>query len=280
MRPLAGTRVLDLTRLLPGGFCTIVLADLGAEVVKVEEPGAGDPIRAYTAPTGRAVFSTHCTVASGVTWTPRNPDGRDLLLRLVTTADVLVEGFRPAPSTTSGSATSTSGRQPTTRHLRDHRVRRWGPESAAPGMTWNYLAEAGALPFGAASAGGRPALPALQSADLGAGALAGVTAILAALLERHHTGKGQILDIGMAPGILSWLGLPAAEWLECGSVPTGGEAALNGGLACYGVYPTADGRWLSVAALEAKFWVTLCTMLGRLTFIARHWTRPTSRNAG
>ena len=279
MRPLAGTRVLDLSRLLPGGFCTMVLADLGAEVIKVEEPGRGDPIRGYTTPNGRAVFfdALHRGKRS-LSLDLKAPEGRDLLLRLVGTADVLVEGFRPGTLERLGLGYDT---------LRSANPRlvicaitgysQSGALRNRAGHDLNYLAEAGALPFAGPSAGNRPALPALQSADLGAGALTAAAAILAALLERHRTGTGQVLDIGMAPALLPWLALPAAELLESGSVPVGGEATLNGGLACYGIYPTADGRWLSVAALEEKFWASLCTILDRPAFIP--WQAEPRRQA-
>lgn len=272
MRPLAGIRVLDLSRLLPGGFCTMVLADLGAEVIKVEEPGSGDPIRGYTAPTGRPVYydALHRGKRS-LTLDLRSAEGRAIILRLVATADILVEGFRPGTLDRLGIGHSVlQAANPRLVICAITGYGQAGPLSGRAGHDLNYLAEAGALPFGAPSADGRPALPPLQAADLGTGALTAVAAILAALLERQRTGTGQVLDIGMAPGLLPWLALPAAELLESGSVPSGGEATLNGGLACYGVYPTADGRWLSVAALEPKFWAGLCTMLERPAFIARH----------
>ena len=271
MRPLAGTRVIDLSRLLPGGFCTMVLADLGAEVIKVEEPGSGDPIRGYTAPSGRPVFfdALHRGKRS-LTLDLRSEESRDVLLRLVATADILVEGFRPGTLARLGLGHDVLlGANPRLIVCAITGYGQNGSLSGRAGHDLNYLAEAGALPFASASAGGQPALPALQSADLGAGALTAVAAILAALLERQRTGAGQVLDIGMAPGLLPWLALPAAELLETGSVPAGGEATLNGGLACYGVYPTADGRWLSVAALEPKFWAALCAMLERPAFVAR-----------
>lgn len=271
MRPLAGTRVIDLSRLLPGGFCTMVLADLGAEVIKVEEPGPGDPIRGYTVPSGRAVFfdALHRGKRS-LTLDLRSVEARAILLRLVATADVLVEGFRPGTLERLGLGHDVLlGANPRLIVCAITGYGQAGSLRGRAGHDLNYLAEAGALPFASTSAGRRPALPAVQSADLGAGALSAVAAILAALLERQRTGTGQVLDIGMAPGLLPWLALPAAELLESGSVPAGGEATLHGGLACYGVYPTADSRWLSVAALEPKFWAGLCGLLGRPEFIAR-----------
>lgn len=280
MRPLAGTRVLDLSRLLPGGFCTMVLADLGAEVIKVEEPGLGDPMRGYTAPSGRSVgFDALHRGKRSLTLDLKAPEGRDLLLRLVATADVLVDGFRPGTLGRLGLGYETlSAANPRLIICAITGYGQSGSLVTRAGHDLNYLAEAGALPFGAPSPAGRPAIPALQSADLGAGALTAATAILAALLERHRTGRGQVLDVGMAPAILPWLALPAAELLETGAAPGGGEGTLSGGLACYGIYPTADGRWLSVAALEPRFWMNLCAKLDRPVFVP--WQMDPERQPG
>ena len=269
MRPLTGLRVLDLSRLLPGGFCTMVLADLGAEVIKIEVPEGGDPIRTLFTPAGRAIlFDALHRGKRSVTLDLRAAEGRDLLLKLAANADVLVEGFRPGVLHRLGlGLDALRAANPRLVICAITGYGQAGPLRERAGHDLNYLAEAGVLPFAAPTEGDRPGLPPVQTADLGAGALTAVAGILAALLERQRTGIGQVLDIAMAPGMLPWLAMPAAELLESGSVATGGRAKLHGGLACYGVYPTRDGRWLTVAALEPKFWANLCARLDRPQFV-------------
>lgn len=266
MQPLTGVTVLDLTRLLPGGFCTLVLADLGADVIKVEEPGRGDYLRAFP-PLGKTQSALFTAINRGkrsLTLNLKHPDGRALLLDLARHADVLVEGFRPGVLERLGlghetlcaanerlivCAISGYGRQ--------------GPLRDRAGHDLNYLGYAGALPFFAPRGGGPPIVPGLQIADLGGGALTAALGILAALLERARTGRGQALDISMTDGVLHWLAAYAAHVWATGGVPTGGRGPLSGGYACYSVYATADERAITVAAVEPHFWANFCRMLGR-----------------
>jgi crotonobetainyl-CoA:carnitine CoA-transferase CaiB-like acyl-CoA transferase len=138
-----------------------------------------------------------------------------------------------------------------------------GPLRDRVGHDLNYLGYAGALPLFAPRGGGMPIVPGMQIADLGGGAMAAALGILAALIERQRTGLGQYLDIAMTDGVLHWLAAYAAEQWATGAVPTGGRAPLSGGYACYSVYATADGRALTVAAVEPHFWANLCRMIGR-----------------
>jgi len=146
-----------------------------------------------------------------------------------------------------------------------------GPLRDRVGHDLNYLGYAGALPFFAPRGGGQPIVPGLQIADLGGGALSAALGILAALIERDRTGCGRVLDISMTDGVLHWLAAYAAEFWATDDVPTGGRGPLSGGYACYSVYPTADQRALTVAAVEPRFWATLCRMLGREPFIAQQY---------
>src|SRR6478736_7827334 len=119
-----------------------------------------------------------------------------------------------------------------------------------------------------ASAGRCVIAPGMQIADIGGGALPAAIGILAALLERARTGRGQVLDIAMTDGVLRWLAMYAAQQWATGATPPGGRGPLSGGYACYSVYATADGRALTVGAVEPHFWANLCRMLGREPFIA------------
>ncbi len=271
MQPLAGTTVLDLTRLLPGGFCTLILADLGADVLKIEEPGRGDYLRAFP-PMGKtqsALFTALNRGKRSMTLNLKSEAGRALLLDLARGADVLIEGFRPGVLARLGldypalqavnprlivCAISGYGQQ--------------GPLRARAGHDLNYLGYAGALPQFAPRGGGLPIVPGMQIADLGGGALTAAVGILAALLERTRSGQGRFLDIAMTDGVLHWLAAMAAQQWASGDLPAGGRGSLSGGYACYSVYATADSRALTVAAVEPHFWANLCRMLGRDEYAA------------
>jgi crotonobetainyl-CoA:carnitine CoA-transferase CaiB-like acyl-CoA transferase len=271
MQPLAGTLVLDLTRLLPGGLCSLMLADLGADVLKIEEPGRGDYLRAFP-PLGHtqsALFTALNRGKRSMTLNLKSDSGRALLLDLVRQADVLLEGFRPGVLERLGVG------YPVLHEANPRLIvcaisgyGQHGPLRDRVGHDLNYLGYAGALPLFAPRGGGLPIVPGLQIADLGGGALTAAVGILAALLERNRTGAGQLLDIAMTDGVLHWLAAMAAEQWATGAVPPGGRGPLSGGCACYSVYATADGRALTVAAVEARFWANLCRMIDREAFIA------------
>ena len=269
MQPLAGITILDLTRLLPGGFCTLILADLGADVLKVEEPGRGDYLRAFPplGETQSALFTALNRGKRSVTLNLKTDAGRALLIDLAGRADVLVEGFRPGVLARLGLGYQTL-RAATPRliicAISGYGQR--GPLRDRVGHDLNYLGYAGALPLFAPRGGGAPFVPGLQIADLGGGAMAAALGILAALLERQRTGAGQYLDIAMTDGVLHWLAAYAAEQWATGAAPSGGRGPLSGGYACYSVYATADGRALTVAAVEPHFWANLCRLIGRESY--------------
>lgn len=270
MRPLAGTTVLDLTRLLPGGLCTLVLADLGADVLKVEEPGRGDYLRAFPplGATQSRLFTALNRGKRSLTLNLKTEAGRALLLELARSADVLVEGFRPGVLARLGlSYEALQDANPRLIVCAITGYGQAGPLRSRAGHDLNYLGYAGALPLLAPRGGGTPVVPGLQIADLGGGALTAAVGILAALLERQRSGVGQVLDIAMTDGVLHWLSAHAAELWAAGEVAEGGRGPLSGGYACYSVYRTADGKALTVAAVEPHFWANLCRMLGREAFI-------------
>lgn len=265
MQPLTGITVLDLSRLLPGGFCTLILADLGADVLKVEEPGRGDYLRAFE-PLGKtqsALFTALNRGKRSLTLNLKSPAGRALLLDLAARADILVEGFRPGVLARLGLDYATlQAANPRLIICAISGYGQTGPLRSRAGHDLNYLGYAGALPLIAPRGGGRPIVPGLQIADLGGGALPATIGILAALLERERSGRGQVLDISMTDGALHWLAAYAGQQWATGDVPAGGRGPISGGYACYSVYATAAGRALTVAAVEPHFWVNLCRMLG------------------
>jgi crotonobetainyl-CoA:carnitine CoA-transferase CaiB-like acyl-CoA transferase len=271
MQPLTGTTVLDLTRLLPGGFCTLLLADLGADVLKIEEPGRGDYLRAFP-PLGKTqslLFTALNRGKRSMTLNLKSPRGRELLLDLARRADVLVESFRPGVLARLGlghAALRAANPRLIVCAISGYGQR--GPLRGRAGHDLNYLGYAGALELFAPRGGGRPVVPGVQLADIGGGAFPAALGILAALLERERTGSGQVLDISMTDGALRWLALYAAEQWATGAAPAGGRGPLSGGYACYSVYATAEGRALTVAAVEPRFWANLCHMLGREQYIA------------
>jgi crotonobetainyl-CoA:carnitine CoA-transferase CaiB-like acyl-CoA transferase len=262
--PLSGVRVLDLTRLLPGGYCTLLLADLGADVVKVEEPGRGDYIR-WTPPLVDGRSTGHLALNRGkrsITLNLKDPAGVDLLVRLAGRADVLVESFRPGVMDRLGAGwevlREANGRLvycAITGYGQD------GPYRDRVGHDINYIGYGGLLGL-SGEQDGPPVVPPVQVGDLAGGGMAAAIGILAALLERGRTDRGRFVDTSMMDGVVSWLSIHAGAYLGTGEEPRRGEMPLSGAYACYRAYRCADDRWLTVGALEPQFWRALVTALG------------------
>ncbi|MCE9667235.1 CoA transferase [Myxococcus stipitatus] len=267
--PLTGLRVLDLSRLLPGPYATLVLADLGATVVKVEEPDGGDYVRQM--PPERdgvgALFYGLNRNKRSLTLNLKTPEGRDALKRLVRTHDVLVESFRPGVMDKLGVGEAVlRAENPRLIYCAISGYGRTGPDRLKAGHDLNYVARAGLLGYGG-EADGAPAFPGVQMGDIGGGSLFALVGILAALHERERTGLGRLVDVSMTDGATAFLHMHLAARLfmgEQGGPLQRGREALNGGYACYGLYRTADGRWLAVGALEPKFFMGVLERLGRM----------------
>ena len=261
---LEGIVVLDLSRLLPGPFLTMVLADMGADVIKVEDPRVGDYLRAFP-PAKGGIGGRYLAVNRGkrsLALDLKQAAAREAFLRLVDRADVVVESFRPGVMAKLGvSYEALAARNPRLVMCSISGFGQTGPYVERAGHDLNYIALAGVLAMGGA-AEGAPAMPGVQIADLAGGALWAATAILGALVGRYRTGRGAHLDISMTEGALSLLTAELGNQ-DCGAHPTRGTESLNGGLAGYSIYATSDGRYLAVAALEPKFWIALNTALGR-----------------
>jgi len=275
-RPLEGFRILDLTRLLPGPALTMHLADLGADVIKVEDTGEGDYMRGFPPLTrnaeGAEVNAAFENINRGkrsICLDLKQPQGRDLLLRLVDTADALVEGFRPGVMDRLGVGWQAL-------HARNAKLvfcsltgyGQTGPLALKAGHDLNYCAMTGVLDQ--IRADGRPAMPNLQIGDLLGGTLTTLSALLAALLGAQRTGVGCRVDAAMTDGLLVHHIFPHAD-LDAGQVPVAGRTLLTGGAPCYKVYATSDGGHLAVGALELKFWQAFCDAAGLAGLREAHW---------
>jgi alpha-methylacyl-CoA racemase len=282
MSALSDVRVLDLSRLLPGGFCSLLLADFGAEVLKVEDTGVGDYVR-WSAPgydgadesAKSALFLALNRGKRSIRLNLKEEQGREVLLRLVREYDVLVESFRPGVMDRLGVGYERlSEENPRLVYCAVTGYGQDGPYTARSGHDMNYLGLNGLLGL-TGDADGPPVQSAGQIADLGGGALTAAFGILAALRERERSGRGQVVDVSMFDGSLAWLALVAATYLCDGEVPRRGGLELAGRLICYRPYPCKDG-WVTLGALEPKFWQTWCRGVGREDLIEKQFERPGS----
>jgi crotonobetainyl-CoA:carnitine CoA-transferase CaiB-like acyl-CoA transferase len=270
--PLTGIRILDLSRLLPGGYCTQLLADLGAEVVKVETPLIGDYAR--IAPEqfgGEGLFQAINRGKKSLAVNFRNARGRAILLRLVKDADVVFETFRPGlVQRWKIDYAAVKAVNPRLVYCSLSGYGQDGPYRDRAGHDINYVAISGLLDFNGLP-GGPPVPPSVQLADMGGGMLAALT-ILAGLLGRSQTGVGGYFDVGMMDLAVSWAApVLGALFSTTGLDPARGQGPLSGGLPCYNVYRTQDGAYLSLGALEPPLWGTFCKTIDREDLLARQF---------
>ncbi len=264
MQPLEGVRVLDATKLLPGGYCTLMLADLGAEVIRVDDPAEVDHSRwgSDLARQDRAYYQTLHRNKKSIVLDLKNPQGREALLRAAATADIFLESYRPDVKERLGIGYSDlKAVNPRIIYCSISGYGQEGPYRNRVGHDINYQALGGVLATTGA-AGGPPVVPGVQVADLGAAAMFAAVSILAALQGRERTGRGQYIDLAMLDGVVSWLQVAAAEYLGLGRTQRRGKMWLSGKWACYTVYCTRGGGYLSLGALEPKFWARFCRALG------------------
>jgi alpha-methylacyl-CoA racemase len=280
--PLEGVRVLDLSRLLPGPFCSLLLADFGADVIKVEDTAQGDYMRwappAYDGAdpsAASAMFLALNRNKRSVRVNLKDERGREVLLALARSADVVLESFRPGVLDRLGCGyEALRAANPGIVYCAISGYGQDSPLRERSGHDLNYLAVAGLLGL-TGDADGPPVQPAGQIADLGGGALMAAFGILAALRERDRSGEGQLVDVSMADGTLSWLTMLAARHLADGWLPRRGALDLGGGLVCYRPYRCADG-FVTIGALEPKFWAAFCHGVGREDLIAGQFDPPGS----
>jgi crotonobetainyl-CoA:carnitine CoA-transferase CaiB-like acyl-CoA transferase len=266
--PLEGIRVLDLSRLLPGPFCTMLLADFGAEVIKVEDPIQGDYLRwwppYYTKGKNKesAAFLHLNRNKKSIILNLKDSEGRKIFYKLAEKSDVIFETFRP------GVVKKLQIDYETIRKINPQIIYcslsgygQNGPYKDLPGHDVNYLGVAGV-----GSLTGEPDHPKLmgvQVADIGAGALNAALAILMSIIARNKTGRGQYIDVSMLDGAMTWLAFAFPRYWVSKEVPIRGNELLTGGRPGYGIYKTKDNKFIAIGALETKFWRNLCITIDR-----------------
>jgi alpha-methylacyl-CoA racemase len=280
--PLEGVKVLDLSRLLPGGFCSLLLADFGAEVLKVEDVNLGDYVRwappkyegAEDSAAG-ALFLALNRNKSSIRIDLKSDGGREVFLRLAREHDVVLESFRPGVLDRLGVGYERLREEnPGLVYCAITGYGQDGPLRDRSGHDMNYLGLIGLLGL-TGEEGGPPVQAAGQIADIGGGAQMAAIGILTALRERDRSGEGQFVDVSMADGALSWLVMVAARFFAEERSPRRGELELAGRLVCYRPYACADG-WVTLGALEPKFWAAWCRGVGREDLIEKQFEPPGS----
>jgi crotonobetainyl-CoA:carnitine CoA-transferase CaiB-like acyl-CoA transferase len=281
MKPLDGVIVLDLTRLLPGAVATMMLGDFGADVIKIEEPGTGDPARQSRAgikQPGAYFLATNRNKRS-IAINLKQPAGREIFLELAKRADVVVEGFRPGVMDRLGIGYETLKEiNPRLIYCAITGYGQDGPYRGKAGHDINYISIAGLLGVNGMK-DGPPLIPGVQIADLAGGSMHAVIGILLALQARERTGEGQMVDVSMMDGSLAMMFVPFAAYLANGAQPQRGAQGLAGRYACYQVYETEDGRYLALGALEPKFWENACRVLGREDLIDKQFVDDEQRES-
>jgi crotonobetainyl-CoA:carnitine CoA-transferase CaiB-like acyl-CoA transferase len=258
-------KMLDLSRLLPGPYCSLLLADLGMEVLKVEDPEQGDytrmigPIRKKDS----AIFLALNRNKKSMKLNLKIREGKEILCKLIQSYDILLESFRPGVMDRLGIGyQELKKRNPRVILCSLSGYGQDGPYQERSGHDINYIGLGGVLGITGAK-NGDPVLPGVQIADMGGGGMMAAIAILAAAIHREKTGEGEFLDISMMDSVVSWLSIHAGKYFMDGELLKRGDMPLTGRYACYQVYPTKDGRHMSLGALEPKFWNNFCEAVGR-----------------
>ena len=264
MQPLAGLKVLDFSTLLPGPMATLMLAEAGADVVKVEKPG-GEDMRRFPPPLPSGVSAPYAVLNRGkrvVEIDLKSPDAAQRLRPLIETADVVVEQFRPGVMDRLGLGyEAMAALNPRLVYCSISGYGQTGPRAHEAGHDVNYIAASGLLSLSPGTVDA-PTLPPALIADIAGGAMPAILNILLALRERDAAGRGRHLDISMAEGSLVFGWYAMAQGHAEGRFPGARENFLTGASPRYGLYATKDGRFLACGALEQKFWDGFCAVIG------------------
>jgi crotonobetainyl-CoA:carnitine CoA-transferase CaiB-like acyl-CoA transferase len=263
MQPLDGVRVLDFSTLLPGPMATLMLAEAGAHVIKIERPGTGEELRNYEprfADTS-VPFAMLNRGKRSIALDLKAPDAVDQLRPLIQGADVLVEQFRPGVMERLGLGyEALSVINPRLIYCSITGYGQDGPKAQVAAHDLNYQADAGLLSI-AAGSDGAPVVPSALIADIAGGAYPAVINILLALRQRDATGQGSRIDVAMTDGVLPFVYWGIGNGVATGAWPSPGNELLSGGSPRYQIYATADGRYLAAAPLEDKFWANFCAAI-------------------
>ncbi|MGD0022493.1 MAG: CaiB/BaiF CoA-transferase family protein, partial [Smithellaceae bacterium] len=271
--PLKGIRLLDFTRLYPGPLGTMMLADMGAEVIKIEDMNTPDYMRFYPPyiVSQSAGFLAVNRSKRSIALNLKHKKGVNIFFSLLPTVDIVVEQFRPGVMDEIGLDYDAARRvKPDIIYVSLTGYGQNGPYAQAAGHDINYIGYSGILETTGSRKTG-PIIPGPQIADVAGGAYMTIIACLSALWAREKTGKGQKVDVSMLDAILPLMTLQMAHYHAAGLAPAPGEAALTGGLACYGVYKCADGKYIALGILEEKFWESFCEMAARPEWIDRQF---------
>lgn len=256
--------MLDLSRLLPGPYGSLLLADLGMEVLKVEDLKMGDYMRkiGLIRKQDSVYFLAINRNKKSMTLNLKTKEGKEIFYKLIHTYDIVLESFRPGVMDRLGIGyKELKRRNPRVILCSISGYGQDGPYRDRSGHDVNYIGLGGILEL--IGTKDRPVIPGIPIADLGAGGMMAALAILAAVVHRQKTGEGQYLDVSMLDGVISWLSLHAGRYFMDEELPQRGDMLLTGRHACYQVYETKDGRFMSLGALELKFWENFCEAIGR-----------------
>lgn len=274
MSALKGIRVLDLTLTLPGPYCTHLLADFGAEVIKVENPETGGDWFRRDQPMVNGVglrFLNLNRNKKSMVLNLKSPPGKEIFLALAKTSQVVVEGFRPGVVERLGiDYPRVKKVNPRIVYCSISGYGQDGPYRLLAGHDINYMGFSGILDL-VGEKDRRPSLPSTPVADYAGGGLMAAAGILMALISASRTGRGQYVDISMLDGVMGFQHAPLAEYLATGKAPERGAFWLAGNIPCYSIYATRDGKAVSLGPLEPHFWANLCRALGREDLIDHQW---------
>ena len=268
MMALDDIRVLDLSRLAPGPFCTMMLGDLGADILLIEPPPDSRAGKAPGSGLSGDAYNALGRNKRSIILNLRDDDAREVFYKLVETADVVLEGFRPGVVQRLGVDYETlRQKNPRLVYCSLSGYGQTGPYAGLVGHDINYISIGGALGM-IGWPGQPPAIPMNIIADFAAGGMHAAYAILAALHARERTGRGQHVDIAMSDGVLYLLAMAVSGYYASGGrAPEAGATMLNGSIPAYNVYQCSDGGWISIGSLESHFWANLCRVMGREDFI-------------
>lgn len=275
MSALNGISVIELSRLGPGPFCGMVLGDMGAEVVRVEEPTREPLPRSMRTPgvdpkkelARHSAFNAHNRNKKSIVLNLKEPAALTIIHKMVESTDILIEGYRPGvPKRLKIDYDTLKDINPGLIYCSISGFGQDGPYSSIPGHDLNYLAAAGAAAL-IGKKDGPPTVPFNLMGDYAGGSMQALVGILAALYHREQTGKGQYVDISMTDGVTYMLAATASDFFMRGTIPEREKHLLSGSTPAYNVYETKDGKYITIGCLEPHFWTNLCNAVGKEEFI-------------